>query len=132
MNRKTLELLLINYTNINNQLRMPCAEKSKFEKLIKDVLIEDDEQEITEVLDVPICENGNSKWKNSFKLLGLGNAEVEVEIAEVENAVSTNPVNEGTIPAVQRYRNKFIRKEPKEIDTEEVAINEGNFVETNT
>ena len=37
MNRKTLELLLINYTNINNQLRMPCAEKSKFEKLIKDV-----------------------------------------------------------------------------------------------
>ena len=37
MNRKILELLLINYTNINNQLRMPCAEKSKFEKLIKDV-----------------------------------------------------------------------------------------------
>ena len=37
MNRKTLELLLTNYTNINNQLRMPCAEKSKFEKLIKDV-----------------------------------------------------------------------------------------------
>ena len=37
MNRKTLELLLTNYNNINNQLRMPCAEKSKFEKLIKDV-----------------------------------------------------------------------------------------------
>ena len=37
MNRKTLELLLINYTNISNQLRMPCAEKSKFEKLIKDI-----------------------------------------------------------------------------------------------
>ena len=37
MNRKTLELLLTNYTNINNQLRTPCAEKSKFEKLIKDV-----------------------------------------------------------------------------------------------
>ena len=37
MNRKTLELLLTNYTNINNQLRTPCAEKSKFEKLIKDI-----------------------------------------------------------------------------------------------
>ena len=37
MNRKTLELLLTNYNNINNQLRTPCAEKSKFEKLIKDI-----------------------------------------------------------------------------------------------
>ena len=37
MNRKTLELLLVNYTNINNGLRTPCADKSKFEKLIKDV-----------------------------------------------------------------------------------------------
>jgi len=37
MNRKTLELLLTNYTNINNQLRTPCAEKSKFEQLIKDI-----------------------------------------------------------------------------------------------
>ena len=37
MNRKTLELLLVNYTNINNGLRTPCAEKSKFEQLIKDV-----------------------------------------------------------------------------------------------
>ena len=37
MNRKTLELLLVNYTNINNGLRTPCAEKSKFERLIKDV-----------------------------------------------------------------------------------------------
>jgi hypothetical protein len=36
MNRRTLELLLINYTNINNQLRVPCSEKSKFEKLIKE------------------------------------------------------------------------------------------------
>jgi len=35
MNKKTLELLLTNYTNINNQLRTPCAEKSKFEQLIK-------------------------------------------------------------------------------------------------
>jgi|TARA_B100000780_G_scaffold135402_1_gene94866 hypothetical protein len=37
MNKKTLELLLTNYTNINNQLRTPCAEKSKFEQLIKDI-----------------------------------------------------------------------------------------------
>ena len=37
MNRKTLEILLINYTNINNHLRVPCSEKSKFEKLIKEI-----------------------------------------------------------------------------------------------
>ena len=37
MNKKTLELLLTNYTNINNQLRTPCAEKSKFEQMIKDI-----------------------------------------------------------------------------------------------
>ena len=37
MNKKTLELLLTNYTNINNQLRTPSAEKSKFEQLIKDI-----------------------------------------------------------------------------------------------
>ena len=34
--RKTLELLLVNYTNINNDLRKPCAEKTKFERLIKE------------------------------------------------------------------------------------------------
>ena len=34
MNRKTLQLLLTNYNAINNQMRLPCAEKSKFEKLI--------------------------------------------------------------------------------------------------
>ena len=44
MNRKTLELLLTNYTNINNGLRTPCAEKSKFEKLIKDVELKIKEQ----------------------------------------------------------------------------------------
>jgi hypothetical protein len=37
MNRKTLELLLTNYTNINNGLRTPCSEKSKFEQLIKNI-----------------------------------------------------------------------------------------------
>ena len=37
MNKKTQELLLTNYTNIHNQLITPCAEKSKFEQLIKDI-----------------------------------------------------------------------------------------------
>ena len=36
LSRKTLELLLINYNNIINDLRKPCAEKEKFEKLIKE------------------------------------------------------------------------------------------------
>ena len=35
----TLELLLINYTNINNSLRVPCAEKQKFEKLIEETTL---------------------------------------------------------------------------------------------
>jgi hypothetical protein len=34
MDRKTLQLLLVNYNNINNAMTKPCAEKSKFEKLI--------------------------------------------------------------------------------------------------
>lgn len=33
--RKTLELLLVHYNNMNKDLK-PCAEKSKFEKLIKE------------------------------------------------------------------------------------------------
>jgi hypothetical protein len=34
MDRKVLQLLLVNYNNINNAMTKPCAEKSKFEKLI--------------------------------------------------------------------------------------------------
>ena len=33
--RKTLELLLMHYNNINKDLK-PCAEKAKFERLIKE------------------------------------------------------------------------------------------------
>jgi|TARA_B100001079_G_scaffold52372_1_gene43198 hypothetical protein len=36
LSRKTLELLLISYNSISNGLK-PCAEKQKFEKLIKEV-----------------------------------------------------------------------------------------------
>ena len=37
MNKKTLELLLVNYQNINNGILKDCAEKQKFVKLIADV-----------------------------------------------------------------------------------------------
>jgi hypothetical protein len=37
MNKKTMELLLVNYNNINNSILKPCAEKQKFEKLIKEL-----------------------------------------------------------------------------------------------
>ena len=37
MNKKTLELLLVNYQNINNGILKDCAEKQKFVKLIKEV-----------------------------------------------------------------------------------------------
>ena len=35
--KKTMEILLVNYNNINNDLRKPCAEKEKFVKLIADL-----------------------------------------------------------------------------------------------
>ena len=37
MNRKTLELLLVNFQNINRDIVKPCAEKQKFVRLIKEV-----------------------------------------------------------------------------------------------
>ena len=37
MNRKTLELLLVNYQNINKGILKNCAEKQKFVRLIKEV-----------------------------------------------------------------------------------------------
>ena len=37
MQRKTMELLLENYQNINNRILTDCAEKQKFVRLIKEV-----------------------------------------------------------------------------------------------
>ena len=37
MNRKTMELLLENYQNINNRISIDCAEKQRFVKLIREV-----------------------------------------------------------------------------------------------
>jgi len=68
MNRKTLELLLTNYTNINNQLRTPCAEKSKFEKLIKEV-----ELKIKELPREVIYSNGMSALEYAHKLASEAN-----------------------------------------------------------
>ena len=68
MNRKTLELLLTNYTNINNQLRTPCAEKSKFEKLIKEV-----ELKIKELPREVIYSNGMSALEYADKLASEAN-----------------------------------------------------------
>jgi hypothetical protein len=39
MDRKVLQLLLVNYNNINNAMTKPCAEKSKFEKLIIETIL---------------------------------------------------------------------------------------------
>lgn len=68
MNRKTLELLLTNYNNINNQLRTPCAEKSKFEKLIKEV-----ELKIKELPREVIYSNGMSALEFAHKLAADAN-----------------------------------------------------------
>jgi len=68
MNRKTLERLLTNYTNINNQLRTPCAEKSKFEKLIKEV-----ELKIKELPREVIYSNGMSALEYAHKLASEAN-----------------------------------------------------------
>ena len=40
LSKKTMELLLTNYVNINNGLLKPCAEKEKFTKLISDLELE--------------------------------------------------------------------------------------------
>jgi hypothetical protein len=37
LTRKTIELLLVNYNNINNAMLKPCAEKTKFINLINDL-----------------------------------------------------------------------------------------------
>ena len=37
MQRKTMELLLENYHNINNRILTDCAEKQKFVRLIREV-----------------------------------------------------------------------------------------------
>ena len=37
MQRKTMELLLENYHNINNRILKDCAEKQKFVRLIREV-----------------------------------------------------------------------------------------------
>ena len=68
MNRKTLELLLTNYNNINNQLRTPCAEKSKFEKLIKEV-----ELKIKELPREVIYSNGMTALEFAHKLAADAN-----------------------------------------------------------
>ena len=68
MNRKTLELLLTNYTNINNGLRTPCAEKSKFEQLIKDI-----ELKIKELPREVIYSNGMTALEFAHKLAADAN-----------------------------------------------------------
>jgi hypothetical protein len=40
IDKKTMELLLVNYVNINNGILKPCAEKQKFTKLISDLELE--------------------------------------------------------------------------------------------
>jgi len=67
MNRKTLELLLINYTNINKGLK-PCSEKSKFEKLIK----ETEEKLKSTPLDV-VYPNGMTALEYAHKLAAEAN-----------------------------------------------------------
>tara|TARA_B110000858_G_C17768587_1_gene458362 strand:+ start:1134 stop:1397 length:264 start_codon:yes stop_codon:yes gene_type:complete len=47
MNKKTLELLLVNYKAMYNQMKLPCAEKTRFEKLIASV-----EEELTTKSDI--------------------------------------------------------------------------------
>ena len=61
--RKTLELLLVNYTNINNDLRKPCAEKTKFERLIKET-----EEKLKSTPITPIYPNGMTAMEFALHL----------------------------------------------------------------
>ena len=49
LNRKTMELLLINYKNIHSAILKPCADKQKFTKLIVDL-----EKELEELDDASL------------------------------------------------------------------------------
>ncbi len=40
LDKKTMELLLVNYHNINNSMLKPCADKTKFINLIADLEIQ--------------------------------------------------------------------------------------------
>ena len=66
--RKTLELLLTNYININNGLRTPCAEKLKFEKLIKET-----EEKLKSTPITPIYPDGMTALEYARKLAAKAN-----------------------------------------------------------
>ena len=63
MNRKTLELLLVNYQNINNGIHKDCAEKQKFVRLIKEI-----EQKIKSLPREVIYPNGMTALEYAHKL----------------------------------------------------------------
>ena len=68
MNRKTLELLLANYQNINNGILKDCAEKQKFVQLIKEV-----EQKIKEVGRTIVYPAGMTAMEYAIKLAAEAN-----------------------------------------------------------
>ena len=68
MNRKTLELLLINYENINNGIYKDCAEKQKFVRLIEEV-----KQRIKELPREVIYPNGMSALEYAKSLAKRAN-----------------------------------------------------------
>ena len=63
MQRKTMELLLENYHNINNRILKDCAEKQKFVKLIREV-----EQKLKSMPREVIYPNGMSALEYAHKL----------------------------------------------------------------
>ena len=68
MNKKTLELLLVNYQNINKGILKDCAEKQKFVQLIKEV-----EQKIKEVGRTIVYPDGMTAMEYAIKLAAEAN-----------------------------------------------------------
>ena len=67
LSRKTLELLLISYNSISNGLK-PCAEKQKFEKLIKET-----EEKLKSTPITPIYPDGMTALEYARKLAAKAN-----------------------------------------------------------
>ena len=72
MQRKTMELLLENYHNINNRILTDCAEKQKFIKLIKEA-----EQKLKSLPREVIYPNGMTALEYAHRLAKEANERLQ-------------------------------------------------------
>ena len=74
MQRKTMELLLENYHNINNRILKDCAEKQKFVRLIREV-----KEKLKSLPREVIYPNGMTALEDAHKLAKEANERMKNE-----------------------------------------------------